>query len=101
PAAHVQRLLVADPGPWSPQSVVASVKGKLMGAALITQRKSGPVLDCLFVDPHHERRRWATSMVSPAGHALLRSGEKLLVSYAHLANEDSLAWHRSIGFVEV
>jgi acetyltransferase (GNAT) family protein len=85
----------------SPYSMVASFKGRLIGAALVAQRQRGSLLDCLFVDPVVQQRGWATTMTSLVVDALRQRGETQLFSRVQLANEGSLVWHTSFGFVEV
>jgi GNAT superfamily N-acetyltransferase len=88
-------------GEWSPISVVAEMKGSIIGAALVKRRQTGPLLDCLFVCPNHARRGLATALVSRVVEGLCRDGHTQLLSYAMLANEASMAWHTHFGFQEI
>jgi GNAT superfamily N-acetyltransferase len=88
-------------GEWSPVSVVAELGGQIVGAALIKQQRTYPLLDCLFVRPDHARQGLATAMVSRVVNELVKSGENGLLSYVLLANGPSLAWHHRFGFREV
>lgn len=72
----------------------------LVGAALIRAGGSGPVLDLLFVRPRWRRQGLATALVASAFGRLHDEGARRLTSLYRLANEASLAWHRSFGFVE-
>src|SRR5262249_33416061 len=100
-ADYFQRFFENVGGEWSPVSVVAELGGTPAGAALVKQRRSGPLLDCIFVLPEHGRRGLATMMASEVVAGLLRRGETRLVSYVVLANEPSMAWHQRFGFREV
>jgi GNAT superfamily N-acetyltransferase len=86
---------------WFPGSVVASIGGTPVGAALVKLGESGPLLDCLFVHPNYERRGLATAMVARLVQALRRGDARQMLSHAMLANEASLQWHHRFGFVEV
>jgi ribosomal protein S18 acetylase RimI-like enzyme len=88
-------------GDCSPVSLVAEVKGTILGAALVKTRPSGPLLDCLYVRPEYARRGLATAMTARLVNSLLELGETHLLSYVMLANEPSLAWHHHFGFREV
>src|SRR5262249_49522566 len=88
-------------GTWSVVSVVAQYRGELIGAALVKQRQSGALLDCLFVAPEQARQGWATAMMVQVVQNLSALGERSLLSHVHLANEASLAWHLRFGFREI
>jgi N-acetylglutamate synthase-like GNAT family acetyltransferase len=88
-------------GQWSPVSVVIENNSQIIAAALIKRGRTLPLLDCLFVTPAHARRGLATAMVDRVVSQLLQQGEAKLLSYALLANEASIAWHRQFGFQEV
>jgi hypothetical protein len=85
----------------SPVSVVAKVRGELVGAALVKYQPDGPLLDCIFVRPNHARNGWATALASYAVNGLIDEGATILHSGALLANTASLAWHSSFDFREV
>jgi hypothetical protein len=85
----------------SPVSVMAEVRGAIVGAALVKDRPEGPLLDCIFVRPGHGRKGWATALAAHAVNGLIRRGAALLRSGALLANGASLAWHARFGFREV
>jgi N-acetylglutamate synthase-like GNAT family acetyltransferase len=88
-------------GKWSPVSLVIESKQRIIAAALIKCGQTLPLLDCIFVTPAHARKGLATLMVNRVVNQLLEQGETKLLSYALLANEPSLAWHRHFGFHEV
>lgn len=88
-------------GQWSPVSVVIEDKKRIVGAALIKHGQTLPLLDCIFVSPKYGRNGLATLMTNHVVNNLLEKGETKLVSYALLANDVSLAWHRHFGFQEV
>ncbi len=98
---YIQGFFGSVRGEWSPVSVVAELGGRIVGAALIKQQRTHPLLDCLFVRPDHARRGLATAMVSQVVNELVKSGETGLLSYVLLANGPSLAWHHQFGFREV
>jgi GNAT superfamily N-acetyltransferase len=87
-------------GEPSPVSVVAEVRGEIIGAALVKERAKGPLLDCIYVRPDHGRKGWATALAAHAVNGLLRRGATVLYSGALLANPVSLAWHARLGFRE-
>jgi N-acetylglutamate synthase-like GNAT family acetyltransferase len=88
-------------GTPSPVSVVAESRGEIIGAALVKDRPEGPLLDCIFVRPDHNRKGWATALAAHAVNELVRRVAAQLRSYAMLANAASLAWHARFGFREV
>ena len=88
-------------GEWSPVSVVVEIQGRIVGAAMVKQRQSGPLLDCLFVCPGQARKGLGTALVNRVVEGLLQRGETQLVSYAMLANDASMAWHHRFGFREI
>jgi N-acetylglutamate synthase-like GNAT family acetyltransferase len=88
-------------GQWAPVSVVIENKKRIVGAALIKRGQTLHLLDCIFVSPKHGRNGLATLMTNHVVNDLLEKGETKLVSYALLANDASLAWHRHFGFQEV
>ena len=88
-------------GEWSPVSVVVEVQGRIVGAAMVKQRRNGPLLDCLFVCPDLARQGLGTALVNRIVEELRQGGEAQLVSYAMLANDASIAWHHRFGFREI
>lgn len=72
----------------------------VLGAALVIEGRSGPVLDLLFVRPRWQRQRLATVLVGAVLGRLHDGGARHLTSRYLLANEASRAWHRSFGFVD-
>jgi N-acetylglutamate synthase-like GNAT family acetyltransferase len=88
-------------GRWSPVSVVIENKKRIVAAAMIKRGQTLPLLDCIFVSPKYGRNGLATLMTNHVVNNLLEKGETKLVSYALLANDASLAWHRHFGFQEV
>jgi GNAT superfamily N-acetyltransferase len=100
-AEYLGRFFGSVRGEWSPVSLVAEANGKIAGAALVKDRPSGPLLDCLFVCPGFTRQGLATALMSRVVNSLVERGDTRLISYVMLANEPSLAWHRRFGFEEV
>ena len=81
-------------------AVVADDTMTIVGAALVVQKKQGPFLDMLFIDPLRHRRGLATALVGSVMNALHTVGEPHLGSAYNLANAPSRAWHEAFGFVE-
>lgn len=98
---YLERFFGTVRGEPSPVSVLAEVAGEVIGAALIKDRPSGPLLDCIFVRPDQARRGWATALAGHAVNRLLERGATKLRSNALLANTASLAWHARFGFREL
>lgn len=85
------RLAVADERPE---------ESRVLGAALVIEGRSGPVLDLLFSRPRWQRQGLATALVSAVLSRLHDEGARHLTSRYLLANEASRAWHQSFGFVD-
>jgi GNAT superfamily N-acetyltransferase len=100
-AEYLERFFGNVRGEWSPVSLVAEASDKIVGAALIKARPSGPLLDCLFVCPGFAKQGLATALVTHVVNSLVGQRDTQLISYVMLANEPSLAWHRRFGFNEV
>jgi len=98
---YLERFFGNDEGAWSPASLVAAVGRRIVAAAFIKQRPSGPLLDCLLVRAEHQRHGWGTALVARAVTDLCQRGERELHSYALLGNQPSLAWHLRFGFREL
>ena len=62
-------------GEWSPVSVVVEIQGRIVGAAMVKQRQSGPLLDCLFVCPGQARKGLGTALVNRVVEGLLQRGK--------------------------
>ena len=90
---HPASAVAVDLNPNSKQEVP-------IGAALVVERKSGLLLDLLFVTPTWQRHGVARALISAVVNELHLSGEQTLTSRYHIGNERSLAWHQSCGFVE-
>jgi GNAT superfamily N-acetyltransferase len=88
-------------GQPSAASVVAEVRGEIIGAALVKERPKGPLLDCVFVRPDCGRKGWASALTAHAVNGLVHRGATVLYSGAMLANPPSLAWHARFGFREL
>jgi N-acetylglutamate synthase-like GNAT family acetyltransferase len=84
-----------------PASCFAEENGEVLGAALIKKIARGPLLDCLFVAPHHQHGGIATTLVGHAVNRLLELNEEKLFSYCMLGNAASLEWHSQFGFEEL
>jgi GNAT superfamily N-acetyltransferase len=82
-------------------SCLAEEDGELVGAALIKRVKRGPLLDCIFVAPAHQRGGIATVLAGHAVNRLLADGETELYSCCILGNAASLEWHKQFGFTEL
>jgi RimJ/RimL family protein N-acetyltransferase len=81
---------------------VAPDEDSVVGAALIVENEDGtPFLDILFVTPEWQHQGVGTALVSSAINELYQAGVKRLESSYMLGNEESQAWHRKFGFVEV
>lgn len=72
--------------------------GRLLAAALFTRPARGPLLDVLFVHPSAQGQGLATVLVGQAAAALSQSGETVLHSTYHVANEARQRWHHRFGF---
>jgi L-amino acid N-acyltransferase YncA len=101
PTRYLEGFFGTVRGEWAPVSVLAEVEGQIIGAALVKHRDGPPLLDCLFIHPAHARQGWGTALVSRVVQGLLADGEKELISFVHLANEGSKAWHLGFGFKEM
>ncbi len=89
-------------GRWSPTASCCAVDGdRILAAALIKERESSPLLDCVYARPDRFRKGLATAVTAFAGNRLVASGERKLKSCALLANDASTAWHSRYGFVEL
>ena len=82
-------------------SCLAEENGEIVGAALIKRVKRGPLLDCIFVVPAHQRGGIATVLAGHAVNSLLAARETELYSCCILGNGSSLAWHKQFGFQEL
>jgi GNAT superfamily N-acetyltransferase len=98
---YFERFLGDHRGDRSRASAVAEANGRYVGAALVKERASGHLLDCLLVRPRDQRCGWATALVSTAASWLHRKGVSRLQSYVHPANGASLQWHYRFGFREL
>lgn len=93
--------------PLSCSNVVIVLQSKvkketIIGAALVVETKSGKaLLDMLFVIPEWQRKGIATTLVSSAINELYQNKVKTLISRHHAGNEQSKAWHKKFGFVEL
>ena len=58
-------------------------------------------LDLLLVQPSYQRMGIATQMVASAINSLYADEVKDLRSGYHICNDQSRAWHRSLGFKEI
>lgn len=88
-------------GQRSPASRLIAVGNEVVAAALVKCGTRTPVLDCLLVRPAFSRRGLATRVTRAACAALAAEGELAVRSWARLANEASVRWHRRFGFVEL
>lgn len=100
-AEYVDGYFGSVRGERSPCSTVLEIEGQIVAAALVKLRPTlPPLLDCLFVRPACFRRGYATIVAARAVNRLVAHGQPILRSGAMLANEASIAWHRSFGFLE-
>ena len=82
-----------------PFSSVAAIGGEMIGAALIASDHDGrPLLQPIMVAPHHRRRGVATALLRRSAASLAEVGHCVLKSCCHMANAQSVAWHKSVGF---
>lgn len=100
-AEYVDGYFGSVRGERSPCSTVLEIEGQIVAAALVKLRPTlPPLLDCLFVRPAYFRRGYATTVAARAINRLVAHGQPILRSGAMLANEASIAWHQSFGFLE-
>ena len=89
-------------GRWSPTSSCCAVDGdRILAAALIKERETSPLLDCVYARPDRFRTGLAAAVTAFAENRLVASGARKLKSCALLANDASNAWHVRYGFVEL
>jgi GNAT superfamily N-acetyltransferase len=93
--------LFGDSEALHPASLVARWKGTLVGALLVTEEKTRPLIDVLFVRRDLRRRGVARALVHRVAHRLNEDDASTLCSGYLIANSGSAAWHEAVGFVEL
>ena len=93
------RRHVGSAGRLSASFVIES-ESQLVAAAFVRNDREGPMLSPLMVDPAHQRRGLATSLLRSSLQALQADGLPTLFSACYLCNAASLKWHPQNGFVE-
>ena len=84
-----------------PAARLAVDGGKIVGAAMLVEKKDGRAfLDLLFVIPGWRRRGVANALLADALNALHDAGYPELSSRFMLGNEASREWHHRFGFVD-
>jgi GNAT superfamily N-acetyltransferase len=78
---------------WRGRAIVAAI--------LIRDKKSGPTMEPVMVDPAHQRLGLGSSLLAASVRSLVDAGAGVLHSRCHLGNTVSLNWHQWNGFREL
>ncbi len=101
-AKYYDAFFGGERGAWSAPASCLAVEGdRVVAAALVKERASGPLLDCVYARPERLRKGLATAVAAFAVNRLVEAGHGKLKSCAQLANAASIAWHTRFGFVEL
>lgn len=100
-AENVRAFVDDSAEPWRHVSCLLEEAGQALAAAFIVDEGRGPVLQPVFVKPTLHRRSLASKVMDAVVNGLHAAGVTTLLSYCHLANAVSDAWHRRYGFEEI
>jgi len=97
---HIADVLRGGTGAFlADRSVAAIEKGMLVGACLVVRASYGPLLVNVMVDPAHQGRRIAQSMISASLRALRAAGENVAVLNVTEGNLPAVRAYEKLGFV--